>query len=152
MAYFLQKRCTAYGGITEGEKQAHCCDFSSVVACELLTPEMARMVLACVEYKLIAEKRECQSISPRVCIHVISLTRILSACYSVIDALWCSLLIVNPHSLHQAMQCPTFMKSLAVDIMSLPLTIHFCGDHVLAQHFNYEQIVAIVDILFMVDE
>jgi len=148
-AYFLQKRCTACGAITEGEKQAHSCIFFSVVACEMhtqnLQPDKARMVLAYVDFKLIAQKKDSQSNLPCVCIHLISPTRILSACYSVIDALWCILSIVNANSLHQAMPCPTFMKSIAVDIMSLPLIVHFYRDHVLALHFNFRQIAAIVD-------
>jgi len=44
------------------------------------------------------------------------------------------------------------MISIAVDIMSLPLIVHFYCNHVLAQLLNYKQIAAIVDILFMVGE
>jgi len=44
------------------------------------------------------------------------------------------------------------MKSIAVDIMSLPLMVKFYRDHVLVHHFNFKQIAAIVDIMFMVGE
>jgi len=155
-AYFLQKRCTACGAITEGENQAHSCNFFSVVACEMhpknLQPEKARVGLAYVEFKLNSQKKDSESNSPCVCIHLISPTRILSACYSVIDALWCILSIVKSNSLHQDMPCPTFMKSIAVDIMSLSLMVQFYRDHVLVHHFNFKQIAVIVDIMFMVGE
>ena len=155
-AYFLQKRCTACGAITEGEKKAHSCNFFSVVACEMhtknLQPEKARMALAYVEFKLNAQKRDTLGNSPCVCVHLITPTRILSACYSVIDALWCILSIVSSDSLREDMPFPTFMRSIAVDIMSLPLIVQFYRDHVLVHHFNFKQIAAIVDILFMVGE
>jgi len=167
-AYFLPKRCEACGGGIELEQEGHNCDFFCVAACELHdqhpTKEKTRMMLVYVEYKIAAVRLECQSSVPCVRLHVLSPTRLFSACYAGINTLECILSVTNKVGcqcggqggvlcpVHVVVPCPMFLKTMPVNVLSLRILIHFYKENVLSTWYNEKKTDAVVEILFLVGE
>ena len=87
-AYFLQDRCSVCGAELDSGKQTHTCAFFCVAACQLEQSGVIKTAVAYVEFNLLASARDCPSSSiPCVSVHVLSPSRVVLACFTVIDAL-----------------------------------------------------------------
>lgn len=134
-AFFLLDRCSVCAGEVDGEKKAHTCAFFCIAACQLENSEVIKSTVAYVEFNLLASTRECPASSvPCVSVHVLSPSRLVSACFTVIDALQilvCTALGVGTSaalaSAATPVPCPTFLMKgmLRVDVTCLHAVIDF---------------------------
>jgi len=134
-AFFLHDRCSVCAGEMDTGKKAHTCAFFCTAACQLENSMATKTAVAYVEFNLLASTRECPPSSvPCVSVHVLSPSRLVSACFTVIDALQillCSALgagtIAAVESAATPVPCPTFLLRgmLRVDVTCLHAVVDF---------------------------
>ena len=123
-AYFLQDRCMACGAELEGDKKhSHNCAFFCVAACEQENTNTTRTVIAYVEFNVLATI--CTDLTtsvPCVSVHVLSPSQLLSACFSVVDALvlllaTCKPSVNTPPDPETSLPCPTMLFAICFGLM-----------------------------------
>ena len=134
-AYFLQDRCSVCGAELDSGKKTHTCAFFCTAACQLEKSGVIKTALAYVEFNLLASARDCPSTSiPCVSVHVLSPCRVVSACFTVIDALQIFLRTALGVGTDAALQSvaapvpfPTFLRRgmLRVDVTCLYAVVAF---------------------------
>jgi len=134
-AFFLNDRCSVCAGELDTGKKAHTCSFFCIAACQLENSMATKTAVAYVEFNLLASTRECPSSSvPCVSVHVLSPSRLVSACFTVIDALQILLCIALGAGTIAAVEsaatpvpCPTFLLRgmLRVDVTCLHAVVDF---------------------------
>ena len=155
-AYFLLQRCGACGGQLEHNKKTHSCSFFCVAACQMASTHELKNVVAYVEYNILASavgKHETKN-TPCVSVHVITPSRLLSACYGVIDTL--QLLLRCTLGVHynalQEVPFPRFLSSLSVDVMCVSNVIAFYMQHAVPLNLGERKRAAIAKILLATAE
>jgi len=160
-AYFLQDRCMACGADLEADKHhTHHCAFFCVAACEQETTNTTRIVIAFVEFNVLATTRTDLTTSvPCVSVHVLSPSQLLSACLSVVDALLlilarCKPSIHVPSHLETLVPCPTmlFRDMLRVDVTCLHSIIAFYVEAAIPKNWAINRKTAIARVLLAVGE
>ena len=164
-AYFLQDRCSACGCELDSDKKVgHSCAFFCIAACQLEPSNLTKTVVAFVEFNLIATARECPTRNvPCVSVHVLSPSRMVAACYSVIDALQILLRaavvgggdgVVHNRETTIPLPCPTFLRKnmLQVDVTCLHTVISFYMKTAVPVGLGARKRAAICSILLAVGE
>ena len=152
-AYFLQQRCSACGAEVESDKKSHVCAFVCIAACQMAESKEMKQVIAFVEYNLLATSRECATkIMPCISVHVITPSRLLSACYSIIDAFAVLVGYARGGLDGIVSDCPALLRRLPVDMMSLSTVVDFYMKTDLTAGLGDRQKTAMARILFVVGE
>jgi len=134
-AYFLHDQCSVCGAELDSGKKTHTCAFFCVAACQLEQSGVIKTAVAYVEFNLLASARDCPSSSiPCVSVHVLSPSRVVLACFTVIDALQIFLRTALGVGIEASLQSaaapvpfPTFLRRgmLRVDVTCLHAVVAF---------------------------
>ena len=160
-AYFLHDRCAVCGAEVDHDKKQHKCDFFCVAACVQEKTNATKMVLAYVEFNLLAAARpSTEKCVPCVSIHVFSPSQVVAACLSVVDAL--DLLMRsclestgnNSWSCETAVPCPAmlFQDMRSIDVSSLYTIVSFYIKNVVPTAFGIRVKAAMWRVLLEVGE
>ena len=155
-AYFLQQRCGACGALVENTRKPHSCSFFCIAACQVAGTCTLENVVAFVEYNLLATtlRFSAGENSPCLSLHVITPSRLLSACFSVIDTLGAVLRLAMgvQYDGEPAIPCPSFLNVARLDIMSLSTVVEFYVLHAVPASLGERKRVAVGRILLGVGE
>jgi len=159
-AYFLNERCNVCGcELDDGKTTQHSCSFFCVAACQVESGA-TKNIVTYIEHNVLARVRgqnanASTTSAPCMSMHVVSPVRMLSACYSVIDALEIMLrhaagLQLPPGPAQLAMPCPFFLQTMPVDVMCLSRMIEFYVECLASMGFSGKKRAAVAGILVAV--
>jgi len=155
-AYFLHERCGACGAQLENSRKPHSCSFFCIAACQVAGKCVLENVVAFVEYNLLATtlRASGNENTPCVSLHVITPSRLLSVCFSVIDTLAAVLRFAMgvQYDAKHTIPCPDFLRVARLDIMSLSTMVEFYVQHAVPASLGERKRVAVGRILLGVGE